>query len=394
MTNLLQMTIAGSGMVLVTVFLRQSLRDRLPRTAYLCFWAAALMRLLSPVMFRCPFSLFRLCYPKTTGLETLPMAIRTHAATPNHGYWLIWLAGMLACAFWFFFRQWRACRALRGSTPLNHPDLQKICAQAGLKRPVRIHTHAGLAAPVTYGFLRPVALLPDGGMSEDSLRFALLHELCHVRRLDCLWKTIAALTVCIHWFNPFVWLLFILLGRDLEIACDKEVLRRCPKGSQSAYAHTLLDFAERSLPAAPISSHFSQTPLEERIFIMMNSRKTSIAGIALATALVLGTTSAFAAYSPADTASAAAPSVDVQKFTGKNVNYTVVTDAAAGGSSEEMEEVCVTFSATDSSLSVPGFSLDEAKCTTLADGSTQYEFPDGTTVTILAEDTPICTHIH
>ena len=77
-----------------------------------------------------------------------------------------------------------------------------------------------------------------------------------------------------------------------------------------------------------------------------------------------------------------------------NVGGSGGVGSSSGGSSEEMEEVCVTFSATDSSLSVPGFSLDEAKCTTLADGSTQYEFPDGTTVTILAEDTPICTHIH
>lgn len=381
MSNLLQMTIAGSGIVLVTVFLRQSLRDRLPRTAYLCLWATALVRLLSPVMFRSPFSLFRLCRPKTTGLETLSMAIRTHAEKPDNHYLLLWMAGMLACAFWFFFRQWRACRALRGGTPFEHPDLQEIYAQAGLKRPVRIHTHAGLAAPMTYGILHPVVLLPAGGMAGDSLRFALLHELCHIRRLDCLWKTIAAAAVCIHWFNPFVWLLFIILGRDLEIACDKEVLRCCPKGSRSAYAHTLLDFAERSLPAAPMSSHFSQTPLEERILIMMNSRKTSIAGIALATALVLGTTSAFAAYSPADTASAAAPSIDVPASV--DVNYAV-------DSSAPQEELCynVTVAAdgtAEGSLSMLGYSLDDAKRTVLADGSTQYEFSDGTIVTILAE---------
>lgn len=52
------------------------------------------------------------------------------------------------------------------------------------------------------GVLRPVIVLPEAEMADASLRFALLHELCHIRRCDCLWKHLAALAALLHWFNP------------------------------------------------------------------------------------------------------------------------------------------------------------------------------------------------
>lgn len=224
---------------------------------------------------------------------------------------------------------------------------------------MRIRTHMRVRNPMTYGVLRPVVMLPVTDMQDDALRFALLHELCHIKRLDCLWKTLAALAACAHWFNPCVWLLSVLLSRDLEIACDRQVLRRCPGDRRAAYAHALLDFAERNLSFSPLVSHFSKNLLEERILCMMNCRKSSIAGITLATALVLGTTSAFA--TSVDTIPVETEAVDGE------VSYTVtVVD------DKDVDKLMT-------------YSLVDANRTVLPDGTVQYTLENGIVITLVTK---------
>lgn len=73
----------------------------------------------------------------------------------------------------------------------------------------------------------------------------LLHEWMHIRRRHVLWKWIAAAAVCMHWFNPLAWLLFRAVGQDLELDCDRAVLRRLGAVARARYACSLIDMAEQ-----------------------------------------------------------------------------------------------------------------------------------------------------
>jgi beta-lactamase regulating signal transducer with metallopeptidase domain len=93
----------------------------------------------------------------------------------------------------------------------------------------------------------------------------------HIRRKDILIKALLALTLCLHWFNPLVWLLFILAQRDLELSCDEIVIRRFGAQARSDYALTLISLAEtrRRLLGAQA---FSRNALGERVRAIMKGR--------------------------------------------------------------------------------------------------------------------------
>lgn len=76
---------------------------------------------------------------------------------------------------------------------------------------------------------------------------------------------IAALTVCVHWFNPFVWVLYFLFNRDIELACDENVVHRLGQESRSSYARILINMEAAKSGLAPFCNHFSRTAIEERI---------------------------------------------------------------------------------------------------------------------------------
>ena len=122
-----------------------------------------------------------------------------------------------------------------------------------MRRRLRLRLCAAIDAPLTYGLLRPVILLPAGFDLSDreALDCVLRHELAHVRRFDALFKAALAVTACLHWFNPLVWVMLALANRDLELACDEQALRAAARERRRAYARALLRLEEmRASPAA------------------------------------------------------------------------------------------------------------------------------------------------
>jgi hypothetical protein len=101
----------------------------------------------------------------------------------------------------------------------------------------------------------------------------LTHELIHIRHLDQLWKLLALLAVCVHWFNPAVWLLPFLLSRDQERACDETLLRRLGPSVRKPYAHSVIALAEAGRAAFPLRARFSRNPIQERIVNIMKWKK-------------------------------------------------------------------------------------------------------------------------
>lgn len=363
MYDFLQMSLAGSGMILTTALLRRILGNRLPRAAYLLLWGCTMIRMLVPNAFASPWSIFGSLPAPEPSVILMTGAVPSASPSAASVFPAVWLCGMLLCTLKFLFREIRARNALRHAQPVDSPMAHMLLTQSGIRRRVRIRTHKNVRSPLTYGVLRPVIVLPEVEMADASLRFALLHELCHIRRCDCLWKHLAALAACIHWFNPCAWLLLTLLDRDLEISCDMQVLRRCTGDHRAEYAHILLDFAAQALSSAPLANHLSQTPLEERIQMMMTTRKTSIAGIALATALVLGTTSAFAASKDA-VAPKPEQGLSVTTESGANVNTgaeTAVTESTISVAYNDGQEI----------------RLSPADGVLQEDGSYLYTLPDG-----------------
>ncbi len=121
---------------------------------------------------------------------------------------------------------------------------------------------------------------------EETLIYVFTHELAHIRRLDALWKPLLAAVACLHWFDPLVWLMLALAGRDMELACDEAVVRALGREARKGYARALLTMEERrgGLAAA---SYFSKNATEERIRSIMKIRPRSFLSIFLAFALVL-----------------------------------------------------------------------------------------------------------
>jgi hypothetical protein len=141
-----------------------------------------------------------------------------------------------------------------------------------------------------------VVLLPKSADRTDiaRLRYVLAHEFTHIRRFDVLKKWMLAAALCVHWFNPLVWVMYILANRDVELSCDENVVRTSGEKTKSAYALTLIGLEEQRSGLSPLVSNFAKSAIEERIVSIMKIRKTSLVGILLAVVLVAGTTTAFA----------------------------------------------------------------------------------------------------
>ena len=95
---------------------------------------------------------------------------------------------------------------------------------------------------------------------ERSLQFVLQHEYVHIRRYDAAWKLAAVLAVCMHWFNPAAWLMYVLLSRDMELSCDEGVVRKLGGESSGAYALTLIEMEEKKSGLAPFC-YFSKNAI-------------------------------------------------------------------------------------------------------------------------------------
>ena len=102
------------------------------------------------------------------------------------------------------------------------------------------------------------------------------------------------MVLCVHWFNPLVWVMYVLANRDIELSCDEAVVRLFGENTKAAYARTLISMEETRSGLAPLCNNFSKNAIEERITAIMKMKKTSIAAVLLAAVLVCGLSVGFA----------------------------------------------------------------------------------------------------
>jgi len=171
---------------------------------------------------------------------------------------LIWLAGLtllllrLAAGIFGAFRLTREGETVRD--PRWRVLLERFLAAVHLQRTVRLKSHRDVLIPLTWGFLRPVVLIPDGheAWTEEQRSSTLIHELSHIKRADFLVLALVRLSLAVFWFNPLSWVVFRRLKNEQEEACDEMVLRTGIK--PSTYAANLLFF--KSAASTPLS-HFA-----------------------------------------------------------------------------------------------------------------------------------------
>ena len=164
------------------------------------------------------------------------------------------------------------------------------------------------------GFCLPCACDEAGALSwwkEAEAKFALEHEYIHMRRFDAAFKFALALALTIHWFNPTVWLFYILANRDMELSCDEAALYRLGGENRGTYAHALLAAEERRAEISVPYAGFGVNMTKERIVEIMNYRKKSPFCIVIAVLLTLALAACAATGSETQGVQIAGESLDV-----------------------------------------------------------------------------------
>lgn len=313
--SLFQMSVAGGVLILFIVVIRALAIHRLPKTTFLALWMIAALRLLLPFSIPLTFNIHIGLdvfsdvvqeLPSGNIASTLPgdsppsydigTAVPSPATEHISTFEILWLVGVLLLAIYFSISYFRSMRKFRMSIPDNTPYIQNWLTAHQISRPLAVRSSDLISSPLTYGILHPVILLPKKLDRNDqvALKYVLTHEYVHIRRFDAITKILFAAVLCIHWFNPLVWVMYVLANRDMELSCDAWVIRMMGAKNRSSYALMLIKMEERRNGMSALCSHFGKNAISERIEAIMKFKKTSILACAFALVLVVGATTAFA----------------------------------------------------------------------------------------------------
>lgn len=166
-------------------------------------------------------------------------------------------------------------------------------AEEGLKikRPIELYRNPLITSPIMTGFFRPKIVIPDRKMTDGELFCVFTHELVHFKYLDMFYKWLVQITICIHWFNPFVYLLGKEVNKRCELSCDEKVIAALNEQERKEYGDTLLSFLKRGeiyqSPLASITLTEGAEQLIERLGAIMDYRKKSKTMVILTTVLTV-----------------------------------------------------------------------------------------------------------
>lgn len=321
--SLLQISISASVFILAVIFLRFLLIHKLPKMTFMILWGVASVQLLVPVSVQSQFSIFT-AVEHVSGMFTSPKLITTpESSTFNNGTTVImppitesltasimplktasqmsplvwmWLVGFTLCALFFIIPHLRYRKIYKMAVPIRNDFIRKWQHSNLLWRDVQIRQLDHISTPLTYGIFRPVVLLPKNLDYDDEKQLALIltHEFTHIKRFDTLKKWILATSVCVHWFNPLVWAMYVLANRDIELFCDETVIRKLGEITKSTYARALVRLEEKKIGLSLMISSFSKNSTEERIISIMKTKKITITTMLLAFGLAAGIVIIFA----------------------------------------------------------------------------------------------------
>ncbi len=302
MPTLLNMSLTASVAIVLVILLRLLLK-KAPKVISYALWAVVLFRLLCPVSIGSSFSLYNLFdapaeesgtltsvieyvpsnivhteYPAVAlpvpGIsdavnEVLPQGEEQLRADPLEGPVFIatyvWMAGVLAMVVYSVVSYVRLRRKLSVVVPLRD----------------NIFIADDIKSPFVVGLFRPKIYLPCN-LGDKEQEYIILHEQHHIKRLDHVMKALAFLALAIHWFNPLVWIAFILAGKDMEMSCDEAVIRKVDNDVRADYSASLLTLAtgRRIIAGTPLA--FGEGDTKGRINNLSKWKKPAVWVVLLA----------------------------------------------------------------------------------------------------------------
>ena len=183
----------------------------------------------------------------------------------------VWAAGAAVAALWGVVTYCRLRKRIDDAVLLSE----------------HIYETDQIDSPFVLGFFRPRIYLPVG-LTEQERRYVLLHEQAHIRRWDHRFKPLAYALLCLHWFNPVLWIAYRLLCLDIEMATDQAVLRRLDHEehtSPTEYAAALLHLSRDPRVPSAVPLAFGEEDAKERIVSLLRYRRP-VMGVLVAAALV------------------------------------------------------------------------------------------------------------
>ncbi|MGN1148600.1 MAG: M56 family metallopeptidase [Lachnospiraceae bacterium] len=143
-----------------------------------------------------------------------------------------------------------------------------------------------IETPFVTGFLKPRIYLP-AFLGPKEQKYVLFHEQVHIKRKDYLVKNIAFLLTALYWYNPFVWVSFLLMGQDMEMSCDETVVRKLGEGIKKQYSQSLLNFAigKNGMPVTPLP--FGENSVKQRVKNILSYKKAKTWGCVAGAVVIL-----------------------------------------------------------------------------------------------------------
>lgn len=295
--RVLNMSLTGSIVIAVVLLARLLLR-RAPKIYSYMLWAVVLFRLLCPISLSAGLSVLKpLPVSTTQGLSTvtyrpvepvIPASgeIGREAARPEPAETVKAATGAqaktLAVAVWL-----TVGGALAGCSLVQYIVLRRKLREAAPYRG-EVYLSDSIATPFVMGVIAPKIYLPsDTPIAER--RFIIAHERHHLHRGDPLWKLLGYLALCVHWFNPLVWLAFFLGGKDMEMSCDEAVLNRLGEDIRADYSQALLRLAthKRLIAGMPLAFGEGETKGRVRNMARWRRPKVWVSGICAMLCLVV-----------------------------------------------------------------------------------------------------------
>ena len=217
---------------------------------------------------------------------------------PAFSFWVfgIWAAG----AFGLLVRKITIYQSYmqflrKGNTEVSDLETLNILAEAEeklrIKRAIELFRNPLVTSPIMTGFIRPKIVIPDKKMTNGELACIFAHELVHFKYFDMFYKWLVQITICVHWFNPFVWLLGKEVNKHCELSCDEKVIGALNEQERKNYGDTLLSFLKRGetyqSPLASITLTEGAEQLIERLGAIMDYQKKTRTIMILTTALTV-----------------------------------------------------------------------------------------------------------
>ena len=333
-----------SFLILAILLLRLVLK-KAPKWISVALWGIAAVRLLLPFSLESVFSMMPsgdlvspeiMLDPTPTIQSGIPAVndvinpILQHSFAPAPGdsmnplqLWLplaavLWLAGFAVMVLYTLISYWKLKRKVSDGVQVSG----------------RIYRSKHAPSPFVLGLFRPRIYLPDG-ISETDEAFVIAHEEAHIRRRDHWWKPFGFLLLSLHWFNPLMWLGYIFLCRDIELACDEKVIEKLGEEVKADYSQALLNcsVSRKRIAACPLA--FGEVGIKERITSILHYKKPAFWIMIVAAVLSIAVVVCFLTDPIIPKANAAAPNQGrVDTLFDEDTNWSVSVSSQVPGKTD------------------------------------------------------------